>query len=193
MAQAAQRAGARLVVRVERKAAQAFNVTARIAGRDPGLQPLVVSTPRSGWWQCASERGGGLACWLETMRALAAANPARECLFVAFSGHETGFIGIDAYLASRPELMQRAHAWVHTFRLDTAPVPPTAKNACMSRTKARATSGGSSNSLRGIALRCCLRAQAETASRIAKHANSKSVRMCHVLAGSTFCVGVFSP
>ena len=124
MAQAAQRTGARLVVRVERKAAQAFNVTARIAGRDPGLQPLVVSTPRSGWWQCASERGGGLACWLETMRALAAANPARECLFAAFSGHETGFIGIDAYLASRPELMQRAHAWVQLGANFGAPQQP---------------------------------------------------------------------
>jgi hypothetical protein len=124
MAQAAQRAEAHLVVRVERKAAQAFNVTARIAGRDPSLQPLVVSTSRSGWWQCASERGGGLACWLETVRALAAANPARECLFVAFSGHETGFIGIDAYLASRPELMKRAHAWVQLGANFGAPRQP---------------------------------------------------------------------
>jgi hypothetical protein len=124
MARAAQRAEAHLVVRVERTATQAFNVMARIAGRDPSLQPLVVSTPRSGWWQCASERGGGLACWLETMRALAAANPARECLFVAFSGHETGFIGINAYLASRPELMQRAHAWVHLGANFGAPRQP---------------------------------------------------------------------
>ena len=111
-AQMEQRVQAHLVAYVERNEAQAFNVTARVAGRDPGLQPLVVSTPRSGWWQCASERGGGLACWLETMRELAAANPARECLFVAFSGHETGFIGIDAYLALRPDLARRAHAWV---------------------------------------------------------------------------------
>jgi hypothetical protein len=112
-AQVEQRAEANLVVCVERKAAQAFNVTARVAGTDPSLQPLVISTPRSGWWQCASERGGGLACWLETIRELAAADPARDCFFVALSGHETGFIGIDAYLSSRPDLMRRAHAWLH--------------------------------------------------------------------------------
>ena len=27
-------------------------------------------TPRSGWHANASERGGGLVCWLETMRAV---------------------------------------------------------------------------------------------------------------------------
>jgi hypothetical protein len=123
-AQVEQRAEANLVVCVERKAAQALNVTARVAGRDPSLQPLVISTPRSGWWQCASERGGGLACWLETIRELAAANPARECLFVAFSGHETGFIGIDAYLALRPDLVRRAHAWVQLGANFGAPRQP---------------------------------------------------------------------
>jgi len=93
-AQVEQRAEANLVVCVERKAAQALNVTARVAGRDPSLQPLVISTPRSGWWQCASERGGGLACWLETITELAAAQPVRGGPFVAFSGHETGFFGV---------------------------------------------------------------------------------------------------
>jgi hypothetical protein len=123
-AQAEQRVEGRLVAHVERKTTQAFNVTARIAGRDPSLRPLVVSTPRSGWWQCASERGGGLACWLETMRVLAAANPVRECLFVAFSGHETGFIGIDAYLASRLDLMRRAQAWIQLGANFGAPRQP---------------------------------------------------------------------
>jgi hypothetical protein len=102
-----------LVTHARSITARAFNVTARIAGRDPNLQPLVITTPRSGWWQCASERGGGLACWLESMRVLAAARPARDCLFAAFSGHEIGFLGIGAYLAPRPELMKRAHAWIH--------------------------------------------------------------------------------
>lgn len=105
-------AAATLVNQAGRTASRAFNVTARIAGRDPDLPPLVVMTSRSGWWQCASERGGGLACWLEAMRVLAAAQPARDCLFVACSGHELGFIGIDAYLASRPDLIRHAHCWV---------------------------------------------------------------------------------
>jgi hypothetical protein len=123
-AQVEQRVEAYLLADVERKTAQAFNVTARIAGSDPSLRPLVISTPRSGWWQCASERGGGLACWLESMRVLAAADPLRDCLFVAFSGHETGFIGIDAYLASRPDLMRCAHAWIQLGANFGAPWQP---------------------------------------------------------------------
>src|SRR5439155_20129212 len=92
--QSEQRAETTLIAQVGRATARAFNVTAKIAGRDPMLAPLVVMTPYSGWWQCASERGGGLACWLEAMRTLAAAKPERECLFVACSGHEIGFLGI---------------------------------------------------------------------------------------------------
>lgn len=30
------------------------NVEARIAGSDPSLAPLIVMTPRSGWWACAA-------------------------------------------------------------------------------------------------------------------------------------------
>lgn len=111
--QAAARAEATVVAVATQTATQAFNVTAKVAGSDPGLPPLVIMTPRSGWWRCASERGGGLACWLETIRALAGARPERDCLFVACSGHELGFIGIDAYLDSRPDLMGCAHMWIH--------------------------------------------------------------------------------
>jgi hypothetical protein len=113
-----------LVAQVGRTTTNAVNVTARIAGSSPGLAPLVVTTPRSGWWECASERGGGLACWLETIRTLAAAAPARDCLFAAFSGHEIGFLGIDAYLASRPDLAKRAHAWIHLGANIGAPQQP---------------------------------------------------------------------
>jgi hypothetical protein len=111
--QAAARAHVTLVTAVRRTATQAFNVTATIAGSDPGLPPLVIMTPRSGWWQCASERGGGLACWLEAMRALARGKPARDCLFLACSGHELGFLGLDAYLDTRPDLIRRACQWIH--------------------------------------------------------------------------------
>jgi hypothetical protein len=124
MAQAQRRAEVDLVVSVQTSAAQAFNVTTEVAGSDPALAPLVVTTPRSGWWQCASERGGGLACWLETMRALAAANPARDCLFAAFSGHEIGFLGIDAYLMPRSDLVRRARAWIHLGANIGAPRQP---------------------------------------------------------------------
>src|SRR5712691_2766379 len=109
---AAARAEARLVAQVNRTVAQAFNVTAKIAGINPALAPLVFMAPRSGWWQCASEQGSRLACWLEVIRVLAAGKPARDCFFVALTGHELGYLGMDAYIKRRPHLIKRAHAWI---------------------------------------------------------------------------------
>jgi hypothetical protein len=60
---AAARAEATLVAQVSRMAAQASNVTAKIAGSNPAAPPLVLMAPRSGWWTCASEQGSRLACW----------------------------------------------------------------------------------------------------------------------------------
>ena len=110
---ARQGAKALLTAHVERTQAQAFNVTAAIAGTDKGAAPVIVMTPRSGWWWCASERGGGLACWLEIMRATRAARPVRDVLFVASSGHELGHLGLDAFIDRRPGLVPAAKAWIH--------------------------------------------------------------------------------
>jgi hypothetical protein len=110
--QAQQRAEATLVAHVTRTATQAFNVAVKIAGSNPALAPLVVMAPRSGWWTCASEQGSRLACWLETIRVLATGKPARDCFFVALSGHELGFLGMDAYLKRREDLVKRAHVWI---------------------------------------------------------------------------------
>jgi len=102
-----------LTAHVRRTEAQASNVVAAIAGTDNSLAPLVVMTPRSGWWSCGSERGGGLACWLEIMRAVRDARPARDVLFVASSGHELGHIGLDDFIARRADIVPAAHAWIH--------------------------------------------------------------------------------
>ena len=102
-----------LVAAVKRTPAKAFNIVATVAGRQAGLAPLVVITPRSGWWQCASERGGGLACWIETIRAVSAARPVRPAIFLASSGHELGHHGLDAFLRAQPDLIKSAHAWIH--------------------------------------------------------------------------------
>ena len=91
----------------------AFNVTAKIAGRSKELPPLVVMTPRSGWWGCASERGGGIACWLEVMRAMRATAPARDILFVASSGHELGHLGINNFVERRAGIVEHSRAWMH--------------------------------------------------------------------------------
>jgi hypothetical protein len=110
--QAQSRTGAMLVAQVRRTTAQAFNVTVKIAGSNATLAPLVLMAPRSAWWQCVSEQGSRLACWLEAIRVVAAGKPARDCFFVALSGHELDLLGIHAYIERRPGLIKRAHAWI---------------------------------------------------------------------------------
>ena len=102
-----------LVASVTRSDAESFNVVGRLKGSDEALSPLVVMTPRSGWWHCASERGGGLACWLEVMRTLSKAGSPRDVIFVATSGHELGTYGISAFLEHRPGFVKSACAWIH--------------------------------------------------------------------------------
>jgi hypothetical protein len=109
---AAARAEATLVAHVKRTAVQALNVTAKIAGSNSALAPLIFMAPRSAWWQCATEQGSRLACWLEAIGVLAAGKPARACLFIALSGHELGLLGMDPYIKRRPDLIRHAHAWI---------------------------------------------------------------------------------
>jgi hypothetical protein len=111
--QSRRNAEALVVARVNRTRTRAFNVTATIDGSKPLLAPVVVMTPRSGWWQCASERGGGIGCWMETIRAIAAAKPARDVHFLASSGHELGHLGLKTYIERRPELVRKARVWIH--------------------------------------------------------------------------------
>lgn len=109
-----------------RTPAKAFNVTARVPGKDPSLPPVIVMTPRSGWWSCASERGGGIVLFLEILRALAADRPDRDTIFTANSGHELGHLGLDAFQAANPDLVRNAHCWIHlgaNFAASIAPGP----------------------------------------------------------------------
>ena len=103
----------RLVCDAARTPSQASNVIATVRGRQADLPSVVVMTPRSGWFHCASERGGGIACWLEAIRAVAAAKPARSLVAIASSGHELGHFGLDAFLARQPQLIKGAAAWIH--------------------------------------------------------------------------------
>ena len=102
-----------LTAHVDFERAQGWNVQTRIAGRDAELAPLVVMTPKSAWWVCTAERGGGIALWLALLRHFAAAPPARTVLFVATSGHELGHLGLDSFLAGNADLGAGAHAWIH--------------------------------------------------------------------------------
>lgn len=102
-----------LTLHAETVDAIARNIGATIAGKNRKLAPLVIMTPRSGWWQCASERGGGIACFLEMMRAIKASEPQRDVIFTANTGHELGHIGLDHYLEAHAALVQDALVWIH--------------------------------------------------------------------------------
>jgi hypothetical protein len=103
----------RFVAHVSLEQTRAGNVQARIEGVHSGLSPLVIMTPRSAWWTCTSERGGGISLWLECARHFAANRPDRTVIFTANTGHELGHVGLQHYLDSVPELVNQAHAWVH--------------------------------------------------------------------------------
>ncbi len=109
----ARKATGRLVVQVEKTPVEIWNVTTKVPGKDKEAAPIVVMTPRSGWWQVASERGGGLALWVELLYALKATPPQRTVHFVASTGHELGHIGLDHYLERHQDLIANAHLWLH--------------------------------------------------------------------------------
>ena len=110
---AARGESASVVVDVALEAATASNVVARIPGQDPSLAPVVVMTPKSAWWTCTAERGGGIVIWLALLRHFAANQPKRTVVFTANTGHELGHTGLDHFMQENPALPKAAHVWVH--------------------------------------------------------------------------------
>jgi hypothetical protein len=117
LAAVARQAPARLVAASGRTLARARNVVVTLPGRGRRQPPVVVMTPRSSWWQSTAERGGGLVCWLETLRALLAAPPLCDVIFTANSGHELGHLGLDEFIARRlgweRPVADGGAVWVH--------------------------------------------------------------------------------
>lgn len=107
------RAPARLVAHATIESTTVHNVLATVPGTRPGLAPLVVLTPRSAWWTCTAERGGGIAAWFECLRRFAQAPASREVMFIATTGHELGHVGLAHHLRAHPGLAAEAHAWIH--------------------------------------------------------------------------------
>lgn len=71
--------------------ASANNVVARLAR---GNRWIIVSTPQSGWFQCAGERGAGVALLLALADWAANSDLPQSFLFLSNSGHEIGHVGI---------------------------------------------------------------------------------------------------
>ncbi len=86
----------------------AYNVIGRRPG--PGKH-LVISTPKSGWFHCAGERGTGIAIWLGLARWLAATT-AHNLTVVAASGHEFDGYGAHHFTETLAPKPSETMLWV---------------------------------------------------------------------------------
>lgn len=103
--------GATLTVDATVGRREAYNLICRM---DRGAaKTLIVTTPRSGWFDCVAERGSGLAVWLTLAQRLAAAKPKVNLEFAVTSGHEYIYLGGEEYLAHKAPKPADTHAWVH--------------------------------------------------------------------------------
>ncbi len=96
---------------IDYKESRSSNIVATIKGSNTLLKPLVVMTPLTGWWHCASERGGGIAIWLELIKYVATLNLERTIIFLGSTGHELGHLGLKSVLASGA--LSSVHAYLH--------------------------------------------------------------------------------
>ncbi|RYY24582.1 MAG: twin-arginine translocation signal domain-containing protein [Sphingomonadales bacterium] len=74
---------------------------------------LVVSTPRSGWYICAGERGGGIAAWLWLARWGSKALKDFNLAFVCNTGHEYENLGAAEALEATAPKPADTHFWLH--------------------------------------------------------------------------------
>ena len=89
----------------------AFNFVARI---DRGKkQWLAVSTPRSGWYSCAGERGPGVAAWLWLARWASKAVTSHNLAFVCNTGHEYENLGAAEALKATAPPPPDTRFWLH--------------------------------------------------------------------------------
>jgi hypothetical protein len=74
---------------------------------------IAVSTPRSGWYGCAGERGGGIAAWLWLARWASKAVTGHNLAFICNSGHEYENLGAAEALKATAPKPEDTHFWLH--------------------------------------------------------------------------------
>jgi hypothetical protein len=80
--------------RAELRTGQACDLVATVPG-PTDAPPLLITTPRNGWFRCAGERGTGIALVLGLIERLAGTVP---LTVIATGGHELGNLGAHATL-----------------------------------------------------------------------------------------------
>ncbi|HEV8145692.1 MAG TPA: hypothetical protein VGP79_04905 [Bryobacteraceae bacterium] len=78
-----------------------------------GSKHFVVSTPSSGWFRCAGERGPGIAIWLALARWASHRETASRFTFVASAGHELHEQGMRHFLDRFAPQPAEVAAWLH--------------------------------------------------------------------------------
>ncbi|WP_262692727.1 PA domain-containing protein [Kordiimonas aestuarii] len=89
----------------------AFNFISRIDNDQDRW--LVVSTPRSGWFGCAGERGPGIAAWLHLARWASRTVRDYNLAFICNSGHEYQYLGAEEALHAIAPKPQKTAFWLH--------------------------------------------------------------------------------
>jgi hypothetical protein len=74
---------------------------------------LAVSTPRSGWFGCAAERGGGVAAWLDIARWAPAALPDYNLALICNTGHEYEYLGASEAMKKIAPPVEATRFWLH--------------------------------------------------------------------------------
>lgn len=111
LAAAMRRAPATMIVRGNGGRRPAFNFVGRIDRGKPRW--LVFSTPRSGWFGCAGERGPGIAAWLWLARWSSQAVQGYNLAFVCNTGHEYEYLGAAEALKTFTPKPVDTRFWLH--------------------------------------------------------------------------------
>jgi hypothetical protein len=99
-----------LVDGAHQKDAAAYEVIARL---ERGRPFVLVTTPSSGWFRCAGERGPGIALWLGLARWAAQRKSPVTYEFVASSGHELDGMGLREFMRREPPSTADMLCWLH--------------------------------------------------------------------------------
>ncbi len=89
----------------------AFNVTATL--KTGAAKTLVISTPRSGWFGCAGERGSGMAAYVLLVGWAARAKLPVDIALISTSGHEYENAGGERFIHELAPKPDQTALWVH--------------------------------------------------------------------------------
>ena len=110
VAAAARGDAGRIIVEGAATTASSANIVARRRGKG---RAIIVTTPLSGWFGCAGERGSGIAAFLHLAPLLARRYPDADLHFAGLVGHEREYVGGDAYVGAHAPPPDQVRLWVH--------------------------------------------------------------------------------